>query len=41
MSDHPIMMQRHKKNDRDRMEVVVPQELLPLLNQFPRILKPK
>lgn len=30
-----------KKNDRDRMEVVVPQELLPLLNQFPRILKPK
>ncbi|MGB3293087.1 MAG: hypothetical protein WBB01_08880 [Phormidesmis sp.] len=28
-------------DDCERIEVVVPQELLPMLNQFPRVLKPQ
>lgn len=29
------------KDDYERIEVVVPHELLPMLNQFPRVLKPQ
>ena len=29
------------KDDRERIEVVVPRELLPTLNQFSRVLKPR
>lgn len=30
-----------EKDGRERIEVVVPQKLFPILNQFPRILKPR
>ncbi len=30
-----------EKDGRERIEVVVPQSLFPILNQFPRILKPQ
>lgn len=30
-----------EKDGRDRFEVVVPQSLFPLLNQFPRVIKPR
>lgn len=30
-----------EKDNRERIEVVVPQNLFPLLNQFPRVLKPR
>lgn len=30
-----------KKDNRERIEVVIPQNLFPILNQFPRVLKPR
>ena len=30
-----------EKGGRDRIEVVIPQSLFPLLNQFPRVIKPR
>lgn len=30
-----------EKDSRERIEVIVPQTLFPILNQFPRILKPR
>ena len=30
-----------EKDNRERIEVVIPQNLFPILNQFPRVLKPR
>jgi hypothetical protein len=37
----PLEYRYDEKNDRERIEIVVPQSLFPLLNQFPRVLKPQ
>jgi hypothetical protein len=37
----PLEYRYDEKNDRERVEVVVPQSLFSLINQFPRVLKPQ
>jgi hypothetical protein len=37
----PLEYRYDEKGNCDRIEVVVPQTLFPILNQFPRILKPR
>jgi len=37
----PLEYRYDEKNDRERIEVVVPQQLFPVLNQFLRVLKPQ
>jgi hypothetical protein len=37
----PLECRYDEKDDRERIEVVVPQRLFPTLNQFPRDLKPQ
>jgi hypothetical protein len=37
----PLEYRYDEKGDCDRIEVVVPQSLFSLLNQFPRVLKPR
>lgn len=37
----PLEYRYDEKDGRDRIEVVIPQSLFPILNQFPRILKPR
>lgn len=37
----PLEYRYDEKDVRERIEVVVPQSLFPILNQFPRVLKPQ
>jgi hypothetical protein len=37
----PLEHRYDEKDDCERIEVVVPQNLFPILNQFPRVLKPR
>lgn len=37
----PLEYRYDQKEGRDRIEVIVPQSLFPILNQFPRELKPR
>jgi hypothetical protein len=37
----PLEYRYDEKDNRDRIEVVVPGSLFPILNQFPRVLKPQ
>lgn len=37
----PLEYRYDEKDNRERIEVVVHQSLFPILNQFPRVLKPK
>lgn len=37
----PLEYRYDEKDDRERIEVIVPQSLFPILNQFPRVLKPQ
>jgi hypothetical protein len=37
----PLEYRYDEKDSRDRIEVVIPQSLFSILNQFPRILKPR
>ncbi len=37
----PLEYRYDEKNDCERFEVVVPPSLFPILNQFPRVLKPQ
>ncbi len=37
----PLEYRYDEKDDCERIEVVVPQNLFPILNQFPRFLKPR
>jgi hypothetical protein len=37
----PLEYRYDEKDDCERVEVVVPQSLFPVLNQFPRVLKPR
>ena len=37
----PLEYRYDEKDNRERIEVVIPQNLFPVLNQFPRVLKPR
>lgn len=37
----PLEYRYDEKDDLERIEVVIPQSLFPILNQFPRVLKPR
>ncbi len=37
----PLEHRYDERGDRNRIEVVIPQSLFPILNQFPRVLKPR
>ncbi|MBD2501489.1 hypothetical protein [Anabaena azotica] len=37
----PLEYRYDEKDGCDRIEVVIPQSLFPILNQFPRVLKPR
>ncbi len=37
----PLEYRYDEKDGRDRIEVIIPQSLFPILNQFPRTLKPR
>jgi len=37
----PLENRYDEKDNRERIEVVIPQKLFPILNQFPRVIKPR